>query len=144
MAAVVLESRIAAAGLADRVAVTSSGTGTWHIGEPMDRRAAATLAAHGLDATRHRAMRFERAWLERTDLVLAMDATNLRDIRAMVPDAETAARVVPFRSFDPRADGDLDVPDPWFGGQDGFDLVMTIVSRTADELVRRLSALLEP
>jgi protein-tyrosine phosphatase len=142
MAAVVLEARLAAAGLADRVAVESSGTGDWHVGEPMDRRAAATLAAHGHDPSRHRARLFRADWFDRHDLLLAMDRSNLRDIRAMASDPRVAARTLLFRHFDPVADSDLDVPDPWYGGQDGFDLVMSIVTRTSDEIVRQLHAML--
>ena len=66
MAHVVLEQRLADAGLADRVEVTSSGTGDWHVGEPMDRRAAATLTAAGYDATRHRARQYDPAGRRRT------------------------------------------------------------------------------
>jgi protein-tyrosine phosphatase len=143
-AAVVLQSKLEAAGLADRVTVDSSGTGVWHVGEPMDRRASAILTAHGLDPSRHRAVQFQPTWAGRYDLVLVMDASNLRDVRAVVTAPEAADRVLMFRAFDPLADGtDLDVPDPWFGDDGGFDLVMSIVDRTSDELVRRLAALLD-
>jgi protein-tyrosine phosphatase len=147
-AAVVLQSKLGAAGLADRVTVESSGTGVWHVGEPMDRRASAILTARGLDPSRHRAVQFQATRAARHDLVLVMDASNLRDVRAMVTGTEAADRVLMFRAFDPlagRADGvdDLDVPDPWFGDEGGFDLVMSIVERTSDELVRRLAALLD-
>jgi protein-tyrosine phosphatase len=143
MAAVVLEARLETAGLADRVRVASAGTGCWHVGERMDQRAAATLVAHGHDPSRHRAAQLEAAWFDRFDLLLAMDAANLQDVRALAPDDETAARVRLFREFDPVAVADdREVPDPWFGGQDGFDLVLAIVTRTADELVRRLDGLL--
>ena len=62
MADVVLTAAVAEAGLADRVEVISSGTGDWHVGGPMDRRAAATLAAHGYDGQRHRARQFDSTW----------------------------------------------------------------------------------
>ena len=73
MADVVLTARVEEAGLADRVTVASSGTGDWHVGHPMDHRAAATLAAAGYDPTRHRAQQFAASWLDEFDLVLAMD-----------------------------------------------------------------------
>ena len=80
MAHVVLEQQLADAGLGDAVEVHSSGTGGWHEGNPMDDRAAATLATAGYDPSRHRARTFDAGWHDDHDLVLAMDAANLRDI----------------------------------------------------------------
>jgi len=140
MADVVLQQRLADAGLDDRVTVASSGTGDWHIGHPMDRRAAATLTAAGYDATRHRAQQFARSWLDEHDLVLAMDAQNLADV---VADADVdPERVRLYRDFDPREPGG-DVPDPYYGGDSGFEEVLDMVERTSVALVSALSALLE-
>jgi protein-tyrosine phosphatase len=129
MAHVVLEERLAAAGLDDRVEVTSSGTGNWHVGNPMDRRAAATLAAAGYDPTRHRAQQ----WLsnEDADLVLAMDSENLADIGG------PSERVMLFRELDPVEPGG-DVPDPYYGGDSGFEEVLAMVERTTAALVAAL------
>jgi protein-tyrosine phosphatase len=140
MADVVLQQRLADAGLADRVTVASSGTGDWHIGHPMDRRAAATLTAAGYDATRHRAQQFARSWLDEHDLVLAMDAQNLADVVAdtdIDPD-----RVRLYRDFDPREPGG-DVPDPYYGGDSGFEEVLDMVERTSVALVSALAARLD-
>ncbi|MFC4784610.1 low molecular weight protein-tyrosine-phosphatase [Nocardioides sp. MAHUQ-72] len=137
MADVVLGARIEEAGLAERVTVASSGTGGWHVGDPMDRRAAATLTAAGYDASRHRARQFTPAWLEEFDLVLAMDAQNLADIGG------EAARVRLFRDFDPLVPGG-EVPDPYYGGADGFEEVLTMVERTAATIVAHLEAALRP
>jgi protein-tyrosine phosphatase len=134
MADVVLTDRLERAGLGDRVEVASAGTGGWHVGGPMDERAAALLTRHGYDATRHRARQFQADWFDDADLVLAMDAANLADLVAQAPDA---GRVRMFREFDPRAggDGELDVPDPYFGGDEGFEQVLEMVERTCDALV---------
>lgn len=140
MAHVVLAERLDRAGLADRVEVTSSGTGDWHVGHPMDERAAATLTRAGYDATRHRARQFAADWLDDRDLVLAMDAANLADIRAVGPVVE-GARVRLFRDFDP-VDPGGEVPDPYYGGDAGFEEVLTMVERTADVLVDALAAVL--
>ena len=132
MADVVVNDRLEAAGLDDRVEVVSAGTGGWHVGGPMDRRAAALLTTHGYDATRHRAQQFDADWFDDVDLVLAMDADNYADLVALGP----RDRVRMFRDFDPQGDaGDRDVPDPYFGGDDGFEYVLAIVERTADVLV---------
>jgi protein-tyrosine phosphatase len=143
MADVVLSDRIDAAGLGDRVEVVSAGTGGWHVGGPMDRRAAALLTMHGYDASRHVAQQFGPEWFGDTDLVLAMDAENYADIVAQSAAGGPGATVRMFRDFDPRADEhDRDVPDPYFGGDDGFAEVLAMVERTADVLVAELAAAL--
>jgi protein-tyrosine phosphatase len=134
-AEVVLAARVADAGLDDRVEVSSSGTGDWHIGHPMDRRAAASLAAAGYDPTRHRAQQFAGSWLEEYDVLLAMDAQNRADITA---DGSTAGdRVLMFRDFDPVEPGS-DVPDPYYGGDSGFEEVLAMVERTSAGIVEAL------
>ena len=135
MADVVLQQRLTDADLDDRVTVASSGTGDWHIGDPMDRRAATTLTTAGYDATRHRAQQFDRSWLEEHDLVLAMDGHNLRDVGG------GSDRVRLYRDFDPREPGG-DVPDPYYGGDSGFEEVLDMVERTSTALVAAVAALL--
>jgi protein-tyrosine phosphatase len=129
MAEVVLRDRLDAAGRAD-VEVCSAGTGDWHVGERMDRRAAATLSGHGYDPSKHRAQQYDATGTY--DLVLAMDAANLRDLGGR------SERVRLFRDFDPQGPGD--VPDPYFGGDEGFEDVLAMVERTADALVEELPA----
>ncbi|NYD40180.1 low molecular weight protein-tyrosine-phosphatase [Nocardioides panaciterrulae] len=142
MAHVVLAERVAEAGLADRVTLTSSGTGGWHVGNPMDDRAAATLTHAGYDASRHRARRFEPAWLDELDLALAMDRQNLADLADLAdPVSGRRERVRLFRDFDPQEPGG-EVPDPYYGGSDGFEEVLTMVERTAASLVDRLALVL--
>jgi protein-tyrosine phosphatase len=133
---VVLEARLAEAGLDDRVSVRSSGTGDWHVGRPMDTRAAATLERAGYDASRHRAQQYDDVWAGEDDLVLAMDDDNLADLGGRTD------RLMLFRDFDPVGTGE-DVPDPYYGGADGFHDVLTIVERTSDALVAALSSTLD-
>ena len=132
---VVLESRLADAGLDDRVEVTSSGTGGWHVGNPMDDRAAATLDAAGYDPTRHRARQYDDARPEAYDVVLAMDGSNLADVGGRTD------RVGLFRDLDP-VDPGAEVPDPYYGGPDGFEEVLAMVERTSDAIVAALQPLL--
>ncbi len=142
MADVVLTAALADASLDDRVEVVSSGTGGWHVGDPMDRRAAAVLTAHGYDASRHRAKQFEASWHDEADVVLAMDTTTHSDLRELAAGGESG-RLLMFRDLDPRAaDDDRDVPDPFFGDDDGFSHVLAMVERTCAEIVRRLPAVL--
>ena len=138
MADVVLSQLLDDAGLSTKVEVTSSGTGDWHMGQPMDPRAAAQLLAEGYDASAHRAKQFDVGWLDK-DLVLAMDADNLA---TMTSGAGVSDRVRMFRSFDPLADpSDLDVPDPFYGGDEGFVDVLAMVERTCRRLLTELQAL---
>ena len=130
---VVLAARAFAAGL-DEVRVTSSGIGDWHAGQPMDPRSAAVLTTAGYDASRHRARQVDAARLTAYDLVLAMDRTHLADLLALGADP---ARTTLFGSFDP-VDPGSEVPDPYYGGPDGFEEVLTMVERTSDALVGSL------
>jgi protein-tyrosine phosphatase len=137
MADVVLTERLERAGLADLVTVNSCGTGDWHTGKPMDDRAAATLSGAGYDPSRHRARLFDPTWLDRHDLVLAMDETNLADVRAVATSAHDD-RVRLFRDFDP-VDTGSEVPDPYYGGPAGFEEVLEMVERTSGALVAALA-----
>ncbi|MDT9592819.1 low molecular weight protein-tyrosine-phosphatase [Nocardioides zeae] len=137
VADVVIEDRLAAAGLDDRVGVESFGTGGWHVGGPMDPRSAEVLTGGGYDATRHRARQYAREHSADLDLVLGMDAANVADLAPLVDDP---ARLLRFRDLDPAGRGD--VPDPYHGGADGFADTLATVERTADALVARLADLL--
>jgi protein-tyrosine phosphatase len=146
IADVVVNALLDEAGLRDDVEVTSAGTGSWHVGEPMDERAAAVLTRSGYDASTHRARHFDESWHDH-DLILVMDHANLADVLAELP-PDRHDRVRMFRSFDPDIEaaggagaGPVDVPgvpDPYYGGQDGFDEVLAIVERTAHRLVEEL------
>jgi protein-tyrosine phosphatase len=141
IADVVVNAALAEAGLSDRIEVTSCGTGTWHVGEEMDTRAAAVLTRAGYDGSRHRAQHFGADWYDH-DLILVMDHANLADVLADLP-ADRHDRVRLFRAFDPEVDAtdpaDVpDLPDPFYGGPEGFDEVLDIVERTAHRLVDEL------
>jgi protein-tyrosine phosphatase len=137
MAHVVLEARLDEAGLGDVVEVTSSGTGDWHVGNRMDRRAAATPSAAGYDPSRHRARQYDAGSAADADLVLAMDGDNLADLGGVSP------RVMLFRAFDP-VDPGGDVPDPYYGGDAGFEEVLTMVDRTSASLATHIAVALGP
>ncbi|MGJ9411805.1 low molecular weight protein-tyrosine-phosphatase [Aeromicrobium sp. CF4.19] len=142
MAHVVLEDRLRSAGLDGEVEVTSAGTGGWHRGEPMDPRAATTLSAAGYDPSRHRARTFDRDWYADHDLLLAMDAANHADMAEAAPTVDEQRQLRMFRSFDPVAtEGDQEVPDPWYGSEDGFEEVLTMIERTVDAIVQQVDGL---
>ena len=129
------------AGLADAIELDSAGTGAWHVGSSPDERASAAAAARGI-AMRGVARQVRAADFERFDLLLAMDAENRRTLRALAPDAEAAAKVRLLREFDPASAGaaSLDVPDPYYGGADGFDRVLDLVEAACAGLLAELRA----
>lgn len=132
MAETVLRKVLADHGLADRVSVESSGTGNWHVGGPMDERALETLAEHGYDGSAHRARQF---LFDDYDLVLAMDQENLRTLRRMAPDAEVEL----FRSYNPDAEEGAEVPDPYYGGREGFLTVLRQVEAAAEGVAKHIA-----
>jgi len=127
------------AGLADRGEIESAGTGGWHAGEPPDERA--TLAARRRGVTLEGAARQVRPEdFRRFDLLIALDRANLRELLARAPDEEAAEKVRLLREFDPAADGDLDVPDPYYGGDRGFETVLDMVEASCRGLIEELRA----
>ncbi|GAA1744578.1 low molecular weight protein-tyrosine-phosphatase [Aeromicrobium alkaliterrae] len=139
MAHVVLEEKLTEAGLGDRVVVTSSGTGGWHTGDPMDSRAAATLSEAGYDPSHHVARKFTIDEYAENDLILVMDHSNEADVLELAPTVEEQQKVRMFRSFDPESSPeDREVPDPWFGDEGGFTRVLAMVERTSDALTEHL------
>ncbi|WP_225832765.1 low molecular weight protein-tyrosine-phosphatase [Streptomyces sp. NK08204] len=135
MAESVFRSRVAEAGLEDLVEVDSAGTGGWHEGEAADPRTVSVLDEHGY-ATAHIARQFQPAWFARLDLVLALDAGHLKALRRLAPTDEDARKVRLLRSYDPSAGDDgLDVPDPYYGGRDGFEECLEMVEAASTGLL---------
>lgn len=136
MAETVLRRTLAEHGLGERVAVDSAGTGGWHVGDPMDERALRTLAEHGYDGSAHRARQFTSGWFDRYDLVLAMDRDNLSFLRRIAPDG---VEVRLFRSFDPAARAGAEVPDPYYGGPEGFEEVLRLVEAASEGVAKHIA-----
>ena len=125
-----LAAEIADIGLGDRVRVASAGTGHWHIGDPMDTRAAEVLVANGY-AMEHSARQVDAEILA-ADLLIALDEGHLRSLERSVPDPK---RVRLLRSFDPAAPEGAEVPDPYYGGPDGFTEVYEMIDAALPGLV---------
>lgn len=135
IAAAVLRRALADAGLDDRIELTSAGTADFHVGKPADERARAVLRTRGYDEA-HTARQFTAADLREHDLVLAMDRSNLADLRGLSDDPDEQAKVVLFRSFDPSAPTDAEVPDPYYDGR--FEEAMDLIEATAPTVVEEL------
>ena len=144
-AAAVMAHKVRQAGLEDLIHVESAGTGSWHIGDPPDRRASAEARRRGIPMA-NAAKQFTRRDFARYDLVLAMDAQNADDLRAIAPDAAARAKVRLLRSFAPGVDpsGDMAVPDPYFGGDDGFTTVFDMIDAACAGLLEHLRAAAPP
>jgi protein-tyrosine phosphatase len=142
-AEIVMRRRLREAGLDGRVTVDSAGTGGWHVGKGADSRAIATMTRHGYDGSRHVARQFDPAWFAERDLVVALDGKNLQSLRWLAP-AEAKSKIVRLRSFDPASrGGDLDVPDPYYDGDDGFERVLTMIEAACAGLVEHVRAEIE-
>ena len=129
----VLRKLVAEAGLVDRVTVASAGTHGYHVGEPPDERSCAAALRRAVDIRAQRAQRFKRAHFEEYDLILAMDRGHLRAIRAMAPDG-AGRRIRLFLDYAPEL-GLKDVPDPYYGGPDGFEDVLDMIETAAAALL---------
>jgi protein-tyrosine phosphatase len=137
----VMRSLVRQAGLADRVHVDSAGTGGWHIGSAPDERAAAAAGSRGI-ALEGRARQVRPEDFSEFDLLLAMDSSNLRELRALAASEEERARVRLLREFDPAAagSGELDVPDPYYGAAGGFEEVLDLVTAACEGLLAEIEA----
>jgi len=128
-----------AAGLDAHVEIDSAGIGAWHIGNPPDHRMRAAGRAAGLQID-GAARQVRDAELDTWDLIIAMDRRNVADLRAMAP-PPVRDRIRLFRSYDPDADAD-EVPDPYYGAEDGFTDVVGLCRAAAAGLVAELAATL--
>lgn len=124
-------------GLGSRFVVDSAGTGGWHVGERPDPRSEKVAAEHGIHLAGS-ARRLEADDLREFDHVIVMDRQNLADVRQLHDLHGGPAEIRLLREFDEQADRDLDVPDPYYGGPDGFEKVFRMVFRSCEGLLTAL------
>ena len=143
MAEFVLRTELAHAGLDGRAEVDSAGTGDWHVGERMYAPALAELTRRGYDGSTHRARQIQGSWLARYDLVLAMDRSNLADLRGLAPEVFVEGRIRLLRSFAAgTGTDDGEVPDPYGGPPAGSALAFDLVQAAARGLTAELAEFL--
>lgn len=111
--------------LVTEIEIDSAGTGAWHVGEPPDHRARATGKRRGLDV-RGRARKVVLEDFERFDYVIAMDRSNRSDLHQLAPNDEAKRKIELLRNYDAESPRDAEVPDPYYGGGDGFERVINI------------------
>ncbi|WNK21450.1 low molecular weight phosphotyrosine protein phosphatase [Halomonas piscis] len=125
------------AGLEPHVTVDSCGIGDWHAGNPPDERAQAAAKRRGLDIGNLRARQLGREDFDEFDYILPMDYGNLRDIRAMEPEGH-GAHIELFLAFAGMPQGE--VPDPYYGGEQGFEEVLDMIEAASQGLVEHIQA----
>jgi protein-tyrosine phosphatase len=144
MAEGLFKHQAAQAGLSDRLHIESFGIGPWHVGEAPDRRAQQTARRHGVELT-GRAQQFRARDFERFDQVWALDTEVAEFLRQLAPNTAARQKVRLLRELDPhrpthaaRYESPLDVPDPYYGGPEGFEEVYRILERSSQTLLETL------
>ena len=126
------------AGLAGEVHVESAGTNAYHEGEPPDRRSQAAARQRGIDLSQQRARQVNEADLQTFDYILAMDEGHLNDLARMVS-TPPGTRLSRFLDFAPDRP-EQDVPDPYYGGPDGFENVLDMIEAASQGLLADIRA----
>ncbi len=124
-------------GIAHRFRIESAGTGAWHVGEPPDVRSIEVANEHGIALT-GTARRLESSDLAEFQYLIVMDRQNHRDVTNLQELYGDFGALHLLREYDEEAAGDMDVPDPYYGGTDGFDRVYQMVRRSCEGLLQEL------
>lgn len=132
----VFRTLVQQAGLDGSISIDSAGTGDWHIGRAPDKRASAAAASRGYDLSALRARQVCAQDFIEFDYILAMDENNLNDLRALCP-AHLQDRLRLFLDYAPQF-GVREVPDPYYEGAEGFELVLDMVEAAAQSLLSDL------
>lgn len=137
----VMRSLVCEAGLEESIELDSAGTGAWHVGSPPDARAVAAARARGIELDGS-ARQVRRDDFDDFDLVLAMDRSNMRELRQLANGGRGRAKVRLLREFDPAsgAGEDPEVPDPYYGAAGGFDEVLDLVQAACAGLLAQIGA----
>ena len=123
-------------GLSDRFRIDSCGTGGWHVGNPPDPRSVLVASKYGLDISHLRARQFDATSdPHEYDWLIVMDSSNHADLIDM---GSPEHKVRLMRSYDLTLDGEHDVPDPYYGGDDGFDKVYEMLMRACEGMLTDL------
>jgi protein-tyrosine phosphatase len=133
----IFQRKLSECGLQDQYSVDSAGTGDWHAGDLADPRMRATAIRHGIDL-KSRARQVKTIDFVRFDMLLAMDQNNYLHLLDIAQGESQKERVHMMRAFDSDAKQDLDVPDPYFGGDKGFEDVYHMLNRSCERLLNFL------
>ena len=131
----VLRHKLREAGLEGRIEVDSAGTGDWHVGKAPDSRTRQAAQQRGYDLSALRARQVAAADFHRFDLILAMDSSNLAHLEDLWPAAQVAELDLLLRRYQLALD---EVPDPYYGGEEGFEQVLDLLEQACDALLVEL------
>jgi len=131
----VFEDVLRREGLEDEVVVDSAGTGSWHVGHPPDERAQRSASLRGIDLGAQRARRIARDDCRSFDYVLTMDEENYRAVAARCRNG--SAEVRPFLDYVAES-AETEVPDPFYGGPEGFERVLDLVEEASEGLLEEI------
>ena len=121
----------------DNFEVDSAGTGGWHAGELPDSRSIAIAKKYGIDITNQRARKFQLKDFETFDYIFVMDKSNLKDVLQLAPNQTAKAKVqlILNRIHNPKT---TEVPDPYYGGEDGFEHVYQLLNEACEEIAKKI------
>ncbi|WP_137886933.1 low molecular weight protein-tyrosine-phosphatase [Pseudomonas sp. 2FE] len=131
----VFRHKLREAGLEARVEVDSAGTGDWHVGKAADTRTRRAAQLRGYDLAQLRGRQVSTADFQAFDLILAMDQSNLQHLKAMRPASAKAELDLFLRRYQLALD---EVPDPYYGGEDGFEQVLDLIEQASDALLNEV------
>jgi len=133
----VMRHLVTGAGLEHQILIESAGTGDWHVGHARDKRSRAVGEARGIPLSGV-AQQFVPVSFDRYTHVIAMDRSNRDELLKMARTPDDRAKVALLRAFDPTAEKDAEVPDPYYGGARGFEEVFDICERACRGLLEQL------
>ncbi|WP_372945723.1 low molecular weight protein-tyrosine-phosphatase [Muriicola sp.] len=121
---------------AERIEVDSAGTAGYHVGNPPDPRSVAIAKKYKIDISTQRCRRFSRADFDRFDHILVMDRANYRDVISLAENEAQREKVRLLLEY--THSGLQEVPDPYYGGDDGFENVYRLIDEACDRLIEEL------
>ena len=134
LAEAIFNKKLEIEGLSHKILADSAGTANYHVGENPDPRTVEIAGKHGVPVN-HKGQQFKKHHQDQFDYLLAMDHSNQRNIAAEM--GSESEKLLLMRDFDPHGKGQ-DVPDPWYGGMNGFEEVYQILDRSLDEFLKLL------
>jgi protein-tyrosine phosphatase len=132
----VFRHKVNEAGLSDKIHIDSAGTHAYHIGNPPDPRSQQAALKRNIDLSGQRARKVSTDDFDEFDYVIAMDMSNMDDLQAICPSG-LEGKVQPFLKF-AASTNVTEVPDPYYGGGNGFEIVLDLIEEAADGLITHL------
>ncbi|KGO96280.1 low molecular weight protein-tyrosine-phosphatase [Flavobacterium enshiense] len=119
--------------------VDSAGTGSWHVGQEPDKRSVLIAKNKGLDITNQRGRQIKKSDFDNFDYIYVMDISNYQDVIALAPSTEAKSKVIMI--LDELFPGEnVDVPDPYYGGESGFEHVFMLLNEACEIIAEKLKA----